>query len=58
MRILNSLAGQTGIGSILDMFTWSVLLKRQFCFRIMPYISASIVVQLMELRFLICKTSK
>jgi preprotein translocase subunit SecY len=46
---LNSLAGQTksGIGSILDMFTGGASLKRQFCFRIMPYISASIVVQLM-----------
>ena len=47
---LNSLAGQTekGIGSILDMFTGGAFSKASvFALGIMPYISASIVVQLM-----------
>jgi preprotein translocase subunit SecY len=47
---LNSLAGQTeqGIGSILDMFTGGTFSKASvFALGIMPYISASIVVQLM-----------
>jgi preprotein translocase subunit SecY len=57
---LNSLARQTksGIGSILNMFTGGAFSKSTSVLllgRIMPYISASIVVQLMELRFLICK---
>jgi len=47
---LTSLAGQTdkGIGSILDMFTGGAFSKASvFALGIMPYISASIVVQLM-----------
>ncbi len=47
---LHSLAGQTekGIGSILDMFTGGAFSKASvFALGIMPYISASIVVQLM-----------
>jgi preprotein translocase subunit SecY len=47
---LSSLAGQTdkGIGSILDMFTGGAFSKASvFALGIMPYISASIVVQLM-----------
>ncbi|MFN7674613.1 preprotein translocase subunit SecY [Flavobacterium sp.] len=47
---LQSLAGQTekGIGSILDMFTGGAFSKASvFALGIMPYISASIVVQLM-----------
>ena len=47
---LASLAGQTdkGIGSILDMFTGGAFSKASvFALGIMPYISASIVVQLM-----------
>ena len=47
---LDSLAGQTknGIGSILDMFTGGAFSKASvFALGIMPYISASIVVQLM-----------
>jgi preprotein translocase subunit SecY len=47
---LTSLAGQTknGIGSILDMFTGGSFSKASvFALGIMPYISASIVVQLM-----------
>ena len=47
---LNNLAGQTkqGIGSILDMFTGGAFSKASvFALGIMPYISASIVVQLM-----------
>ncbi len=47
---LESLAGQTkeGIGSILDMFTGGSFSKASvFALGIMPYISASIVVQLM-----------
>ena len=47
---LTSLAGQTdkGIGSILDMFTGGTFSKASvFALGIMPYISASIVVQLM-----------
>jgi preprotein translocase subunit SecY len=47
---LNSLAGQTkdGIGSILDMFSGGAFSKASvFALGIMPYISASIVVQLM-----------
>src|SRR6476661_2950128 len=47
---LHSLAGQTsqGIGSILDMFTGGSFSKASvFALGIMPYISASIVVQLM-----------
>ena len=47
---LNALAGQTkdGIGSILDMFTGGAFSKASvFALGIMPYISASIVVQLM-----------
>ena len=47
---LNSLAGQTknGLGSILDMFTGGAFSKASvFALGIMPYISASIVVQLM-----------
>src|SRR4029078_3106208 len=47
---INSLAGQTnrGIGSILDMFTGGAFSKASvFALGIMPYISASIVVQLM-----------
>lgn len=47
---LNTLAGQTqkGIGSILDMFTGGAFSKASvFALGIMPYISASIVVQLM-----------
>ncbi len=47
---LNSLEGQTkdGIGSILDMFTGGAFSKASvFALGIMPYISASIVVQLM-----------
>jgi preprotein translocase subunit SecY len=47
-----TLAGQTksGIGSILDMFTGGAFSKASvFALGIMPYISASIVVQLMEL---------
>jgi preprotein translocase subunit SecY len=47
---LNGLAGQTkdGIGSILDMFTGGAFSKASvFALGIMPYISASIVVQLM-----------
>lgn len=47
---LNSLAGQTkdGIGSILDMFTGGAFSRASvFALGIMPYISASIVVQLM-----------
>jgi preprotein translocase subunit SecY len=47
---LSSLAGQTknGIGSILDMFTGGSFSKASvFALGIMPYISASIVVQLM-----------
>src|SRR6478736_8271598 len=47
---MNSLAGQTksGIGSILDMFTGGAFSKASvFALGIMPYISASIVVQLM-----------
>jgi preprotein translocase subunit SecY len=47
---LESLAGQTekGIGSILDMFTGGAFSKASvFALGIMPYISASIVVQLM-----------
>ena len=47
---LNSLAGQTeqGIGSILEMFTGGAFSKASvFALGIMPYISASIVVQLM-----------
>jgi preprotein translocase subunit SecY len=54
---LTSLAGQTksGIGSILDMFTGGA---HSFALGIMPYISASIVVQLMGIAFLIYKTTK
>ncbi|MFC6876203.1 preprotein translocase subunit SecY [Flavobacterium myungsuense] len=47
---LSSLSGQTekGIGSILDMFTGGAFSKASvFALGIMPYISASIVVQLM-----------
>ncbi len=47
---LDTLAGQTdkGIGSILDMFTGGAFSKASvFALGIMPYISASIVVQLM-----------
>lgn len=47
---LHSLAGQTekGLGSILDMFTGGAFSKASvFALGIMPYISASIVVQLM-----------
>ena len=47
---LSSLAGQTekGIGSILDMFTGGAFSKASvFALGIMPYITASIVVQLM-----------
>jgi len=47
---LSTLAGQTedGIGSILDMFTGGAFSKASvFALGIMPYISASIVVQLM-----------
>ena len=47
---LNSLGNQTkdGIGSILDMFTGGAFSKASvFALGIMPYISASIVVQLM-----------
>ena len=47
---LGGLAGQTkeGIGSILDMFTGGSFSKASvFALGIMPYISASIVVQLM-----------
>ncbi|WP_396195869.1 preprotein translocase subunit SecY [Flavobacterium sp.] len=47
---LDNLAGQTenGIGSILDMFTGGAFSKASvFALGIMPYISASIVVQLM-----------
>jgi preprotein translocase subunit SecY len=47
---LHSLSGQTkeGIGSILDMFTGGAFSKASvFALGIMPYISASIVVQLM-----------
>ncbi|MCA0348264.1 MAG: preprotein translocase subunit SecY [Flavobacterium sp.] len=47
---LSNLAGQTekGIGSILDMFTGGAFSKASvFALGIMPYISASIVVQLM-----------
>ena len=47
---LTSLAGQTdkGIGSIIDMFTGGAFSKASvFALGIMPYISASIVVQLM-----------
>ncbi|MBD3583532.1 preprotein translocase subunit SecY [Flavobacterium selenitireducens] len=47
---LDSLAGQTekGIGSIIDMFTGGAFSKASvFALGIMPYISASIVVQLM-----------
>jgi preprotein translocase subunit SecY len=47
---LSNLAGQTkdGIGSILDMFTGGSFSKASvFALGIMPYISASIVVQLM-----------
>jgi len=47
---LENLAGQTdkGIGSILDMFTGGAFSKASvFALGIMPYISASIVVQLM-----------
>src|SRR3970282_2627251 len=47
---LTSLAGQTksGIGSILDMFTGGAFSKASvFALGIMPYISASIVIQLM-----------
>ena len=47
---LHTLAGQTknGIGSILDMFTGGAFSKASvFALGIMPYISASIVVQLM-----------
>ena len=47
---LNALAGQTkdGIGSILDMFTGGAFSKASvFALGIMPYISSSIVVQLM-----------
>ena len=47
---LSGLAGQTdkGIGSILDMFTGGAFSKASvFALGIMPYISASIVVQLM-----------
>ena len=47
---LGNLAGQTkdGIGSILDMFTGGAFSQASvFALGIMPYISASIVVQLM-----------
>ena len=47
---LSGLAGQTkqGIGSVLDMFTGGAFSKASvFALGIMPYISASIVVQLM-----------
>ena len=47
---LTGLAGQTenGLGSILDMFTGGAFSKASvFALGIMPYISASIVVQLM-----------
>ena len=55
------LAGQTekGIGSILDMFTGGAFSKASvFALGIMPYISASIVVQLMGLQFLIYRNYK
>jgi preprotein translocase subunit SecY len=56
-----TLAGQTksGIGSILDMFTGGAFSKASvFALGIMPYISASIVVQLMGIASLFAKTSK
>jgi preprotein translocase subunit SecY len=53
-----SRSNQSGIGSILDMFTGGAFSSVSFALGIMPYISASIVVQLMGIAIPYLQNSK